>query len=40
MTDNISLKYLFNQQNLNTRQARWLSFLREHDFEKKHIKGK
>ena len=40
MSDNISLKYLFDQQNLNARQARWLSFLSKHDFEIKHIKGK
>ena len=40
MSDNISLKYLFDQQNLNARQARWLVFLSEYDFEIKHIKGK
>ena len=40
MFDNITLKYLFDQQNLNVRQARWLDFLREYDFEIKHIKGK
>jgi hypothetical protein len=40
MSDNISLKYLFDQQNLNARQARWLAFLSEYDFEIKHIKGK
>ena len=40
MLDNISLKYLFDQQNINSRQARWLSFLSEYDFEIKHIKGK
>ena len=40
MYDNISLKYLFDQQNLNARQARWLDFLSEYDFEIKHIKGK
>ena len=40
MYDNISLKYLFDQQNLNTRQAIWSVFLREYDFEIKHIKGK
>ena len=40
MFDNISLKYLFDQQNLNERQARWLAFLSEYDFEIKHIKGK
>ena len=40
MSDNISLKYLFDQQNLNARQARWLAFLSDYDFEIKHIKGK
>jgi len=40
MSDNISLKYLFDQQNMNARQARWLDFLSEYDFEIKHIKGK
>jgi len=40
ISDNISLKYLFDQQNLNARQARWLAFLSEYDFEIKHIKGK
>ena len=40
MSDNISLKYLFDQQNLNARQERWLSFVSEYDFEIKHIKRK
>ena len=40
MSDNIFLKYLFDQQNLNTRQARWLAFLSKYDFEIRHIKGK
>ena len=40
MYDNISLKYLFDQQNINARQARWLAFLNEYDFEIKLIKGK
>ena len=40
MSDNISLKYLCDQQNLNVRQEIWLSFLTEYDFEIKHIKGK
>ena len=39
-TDNMSLKYLFDQSELNTRQARWLAFLSEYHFEVKHIKGK
>lgn len=40
MSDNISLKYLFDQNNLNVRQATWLAFLSEYEFEIKHIKGK
>ena len=38
MLDSISLKYLFDQQNLNARQNKWLSSLSEYDFEIKHIK--
>ena len=38
--DNMSLKYLFDQPDLNARQARWLAFLSEYHFELKHIKGK
>ena len=38
--DNIGLKYLFDQPDLNARQARWLAFLNEYHFELKHIKGK
>ena len=40
MSDNISLTYMFDQQNLNVSQARWLAFLSEYDFEIKHIKEK
>ena len=40
MTDNKGLKYLLDQPNLNARQARWLAFLSEYDFEIKLIKGK
>ena len=40
MTDNKGLKYLSDQPNLNARQARWLAFLSEYDFEIQHIKGK
>ena len=40
MSDNINLKYLFDQQNMNARKSRWLYFLSECDFEIKHIKGK
>ena len=39
-TDNMSLKYLFDQLDLNARQAKWLDFLSEYRFELKHIKGK
>ena len=39
-TDHNGLKYLFDQPNLNARQSRWLEFLREYDFDIKHIKGK
>ena len=40
MMDNKGLKYLLNQPKLNARQARWLAFLSEYDFEIQHIKGK
>ena len=39
-TDHCGLKYLIDQPTLNARQARWLEFLCEFDFEIKHIKGK
>ena len=39
-TDNMSLKYSFEQPDLNERKARWLAFLSEYHFELKHIKGK
>ena len=40
MTDNNVLKYLLDKPNLNARQAKWLAFLSEYDFEIQHIKGK
>ena len=40
MIDNKRLKYLLDQPNLNARQARWLDFLKEYNFEVRHIKGK
>jgi hypothetical protein len=40
LTDNSGVKYLFNQPDLNARQARWLAFLSEFDFEVRHINGK
>ena len=40
MTDNKGLKYVLDQPNLKARQARWLAFLSEYDFEIQHIKEK
>ena len=40
LTDNSGVKYLFNQPDLNVRQARWIAFLSEFEFEVIHIKGK
>jgi hypothetical protein len=40
MTDHCGLRYLFDQPNLNARQARWMALLSEFDFEIKHVKGK
>jgi hypothetical protein len=40
LMDNSEVKYLFNQPDLNARQARRLAFLSEFDFEVRHIKGK
>ena len=39
-TGHCGMKYLFDQPTLNARQARWLEFLCEFDFEIKHIKWK
>ena len=39
-SDHHGLKYLFDQPNLNVRQARWLDLISEFDFEIKHLKGK
>ena len=36
----MSLKYLFEQPNLNTRKARWIDFISEYDFDVNHIKGR
>ena len=38
--DHMSLKYLFEQPNLNARQARWLEFWYEFEFDIKHVKEK
>lgn len=40
MSDHIGLRFLFDQSNLNARQARWLAMISEFDFEIKYIKGK
>ena len=40
MTDHSGLRYLFDQPNLNGRQAWWLATINEFDFEIKYIKGK
>ena len=39
-TNNMSLKYLFDQPYLNARQSRCLTFLSQYHFELKHINGK
>jgi len=36
----VGLRYLFDQPNLNARQARWLATISEFDFEIRYIKGK
>ena len=40
MSDHIGLRYLFDQPNLNGRQARWLAIISKLDFEIRYIKGK
>jgi len=40
MSDHNGLWYLFDQPNLNGRQARWLAMISEFDFEIRYIKGK
>ena len=39
-TENMSLKYLFDQPDMNARKSRWFDFLSEYHFELNHIKGK
>ena len=39
-TNNMSLEYLFDHPYLNSRKAKWLSFLNEYHFELNNIKGK
>ena len=40
MINNKGLKYLLDQPNLNSRQARLVAFLIKYDFKIQHIKGK
>lgn len=39
-SDHKSLKYLFNQKELNMRQRRWLEFLKDFDFSLSYHPGK
>jgi hypothetical protein len=39
-SDHKSLRYLFNQKELNMRQRRWMEFLKDYDFEMKYHPGK
>lgn len=38
--DNVSLKYFSDQPNMNSKQAKWLTFISEYNFEILHFKGK
>ena len=38
--DHKSLKYLFDQKELNMRQRRWMEFLKDYDFELLYHLGK
>jgi hypothetical protein len=40
LTNNSGAKLLFSQPDLNARKEKWLAFLREFNFEVRHIKGK
>lgn len=40
MKNHSSLTYYFKKPTLNAHQACWISFLREFEFEIKHMKGK
>ena len=40
MSDHSGMWYLFDQLNLNDRQAWWLAMISEFDFEIRYIKGK
>ena len=39
MGDHSGIRYLFNQPNMNVRQAIWLATLSEFDFESRYVKG-
>ena len=39
-SDHKSLKYLFDQKELNMRQRRWMEFLKDYDFQLKYHPGK
>jgi hypothetical protein len=39
-SDHKSMRYLFNQKELNMRQRRWMKFLKDYDFELKYHSGK
>lgn len=39
MSDHNGIRYLFEQLNLNARQARWLAMISEFDFDIRYIKG-
>jgi len=39
-SDHKSLKYLFDQRELNMRQKRWIEFLNDYDFELLYLPGK
>ena len=40
LTQNVGLKYCFDQNTIKSRQGKWISFQIEYDFEIKNIKGK
>ena len=39
-SDHKSLKYFFDQNELNTRERRWIEFLKDYDFELLYHPGK
>lgn len=40
MSDHSGLSYLFDQRDLNEKQARWLAMISEFEFEIRYIRGK